>query len=135
MAVLDTADREWCSVKPKRTNTPLQALTLLNETAFFEAARNLGEELLSEGGSRVEDKINYAFKKVLSRTPSDREREILAAGWSNYLSESEKDPTLIKKIQTVGASPVGREIDPVQLGAATALANVIYNLEETTVRE
>ncbi|MDF1813745.1 MAG: DUF1553 domain-containing protein [Verrucomicrobiales bacterium] len=135
MAVLDTADREWCSVKPKRTNTPLQALTLLNETAFFEAARNLGEEILTDGGSLVEDKVNFAFKKILSRSPSPREKEILISGWGKYIEECSKDPALISQIQSVGESKMKRDLDPVQLGAATALANVIYNLEETTVRE
>ncbi|MEM1293865.1 MAG: DUF1553 domain-containing protein [Verrucomicrobiota bacterium] len=135
MAVLDTADREWCSVKPKRTNTPLQALTLMNETAFFESARKLGERILTEGGDTIEGRVEFAFRAVLSRSPNEREAEILANGWYNYLAECEKDPVLTKSMQRVGESKTNAETDPVQLGAATALANVILNLEEATVRE
>ncbi|MGY8642250.1 MAG: DUF1553 domain-containing protein [Verrucomicrobiales bacterium] len=135
MAVLDTADREWCSVKPKRTNTPLQALTLMNETAFFEAARKLGERILAEGGSETSSRIDFAFRVVLSRSANEREREILTAGYKNYLSECAKDPEFAKKIQTVGESKTAPNLDPVELGAATAMANVILNLEEASVKE
>ena len=135
MAVLDTADREWCSVKPKRTNTPLQALTLMNETAFFEAARKLGERILREGGDDSASRVDFAFRAVLSRSANDREREILTAGFEKYLAECAKDPEFSGKIQNVGESKTAPDLDPVELGAATAMANVILNLEEASVKE
>ena len=135
MAVLDTADREWCSVKPKRTNTPLQALTLMNETAFFEAARKLGERILREGGDDSASRVDFAFRAVLSRSANDCEREILTAGFEKYLAECAKDPEFSGKIQNVGESKTAPDLDPVELGAATAMANVILNLEEASVKE
>lgn len=135
MAVLDTADREWCAVKPKSTNTPLQALTLLNETVFFEAARKLGERMLQEGGDSVESRIEFAFRKVLGRSPGEREVAILTSGWDRYLAECENDPEKASQLQTIGESKMKPGLDPVTLGAATALANVILNLEEASVRE
>ncbi len=135
MAVLDTADREWCSVRPKRTNTPLQALTLMNETAFVESARKFGERVLKEGGEGIESRVKYAFKTVTSRNPSARELEILKNGYTRYLEECGKDPKFTQKITKVGESVADKKIDPVELGAATALANMILNLEEVSVRE
>ncbi|MEM0969075.1 MAG: DUF1553 domain-containing protein, partial [Verrucomicrobiota bacterium] len=134
MAVLDTADREWCSVKPKRTNTPLQALTLMNETAFFEAARKLGERIVRMGGSEARHRIDYAFRSVLARSPSDREREILERAWEDYTAAFAENPEQVREMQMVGDSPAEKG-DLVALGAATALANTLFNLEEASVRE
>ena len=107
----------------------------MNETAFFEAARKLGERILAEGGSETSSRIDFAFRVVLSRSANEREREILTAGYKNYLSECAKDPEFAKKIQTVGESKTAPNLDPVELGAATAMANVILNLEEASVKE
>ena len=135
MAVLDTADREWCSVRPKRTNTPLQALTLMNETAFVESARKFGERILKEAPESLEERVRFAFRSVTSREPAARELEILMDGYARYLAECGKNPEFTQKITGVGESVADKKIDPVELGAATALANVILNLEEVSVRE
>lgn len=135
MAVLDAADREWCSVKPKRTNTPLQALTLLNETAFFEAARKLGERVVSSGVGTDEEKVRYAFRTVLARDPSQEELKILTNAYQSYRGEYEAAPEEAAAIHTVGEAKVAKDCDRIELAAATALANVILNLEETSVRE
>ena len=133
MAVLDTADREWCSVKPKRTNTPLQALTLLNETAFFEAARKLGERMLTVESK--EDRVAFGFRSVLAREPSTEELKILTNAYSRYTDEFSQDPDNASALQKVGESKPASGSDPVELAAATAVANVIINLEEASVRE
>jgi len=135
MAVLDTADREWCSVKPKRTNTPLQALTLLNETAFFESARKLGERMLSVPGDNLNDRIAFGFRSVLSREPSVEELKILTNAYTRYADEFSLDPDKASALQEVGESRPAKDADPVELAAAAAVANVIINLEEASVRE
>lgn len=135
MAVLDTADREWCSVKPKRTNTPLQALVLMNETGFFESARKLGERMLSEGGESIEDRVGFAFRKVLTRSPEAEELALLANSYQQYESQYRNEPKLAESILTVGESEADESIDRVQLAAATSVANVLLNLEEASVRE
>lgn len=135
MAVLDTADREWCSVKPKRTNTPLQALVLMNETGFFESARKLGERMLTEGGDSAEDQLRFAFRKVLTRHPQPAELALLSNSYEAYEDEYAKDPRLAESILTVGESTADDSVDRIQLAAATSVANVLLNLEEASVRE
>lgn len=135
MAVLDAADREWCSVKPKRTNTPLQALTLLNETAFFEAARKLGERVVGSGAVDDGERVRFAFRSVLSREPSEEELKILTDAYENYRTEYQNAPSEADSILTVGESKPVDDFDRIELAAATALSNVILNLEETSVRE
>ncbi|MEM9283643.1 MAG: DUF1553 domain-containing protein [Verrucomicrobiota bacterium] len=135
MAVLDTADREWCSVKPKRTNTPLQALAMMNETGFFEAARKLGERMLREGGETAEEQLRFAFHKVLTRPPASEELALLENSYQRYLSAYGDDPGLAKSILEVGESKTDTSVNRVELAAATAVANVLFNLEEASVRE
>lgn len=136
MAVLDAADREWCSVKPKRTNTPLQALTLMNEPGFFESARKLGERMIHEAASEsIEDRVDWGFRALLSREPSEKEVLVLASAWKKYQYQYQADPNLAKSIGNTGDSKVDATLDPVDLATATAVANVLLNLEEASVRE
>lgn len=132
MAVLDAADRENCWVKPKRTNTPLQALTLLNETAFVEAARNLGQRMIVEG---KEEPVRFAFRLVTSRQPKPAELELLRGAREEYLAEFRSNPEEAKKLIAIGASKPAPKIDPVGLAANTALSNVLLNLDEVISKE
>ena len=135
MAILDAADREWCSVNPKETNTPLQALTLLNETAFFEAARKLGERMLATGDS-LDEQIAFAFRTVTSRSPSQRENAVLRRAFLSYENEFAANPEAARRSLRVGQSGMDASLgDHPALAAAAALANVLLNLEEVTTRE
>jgi hypothetical protein len=135
MAVLDTADRESCSVRAKRTNTPLQALTLLNDVTFVEAARKLGERMLREAGPTDAERIEFAFRSVATRLPSAREMAVLTAAWNDYRAEFRAAPERAAKALKVGQSVAAKDAAPVELAAAAALANVLLNLEEVTTRE
>jgi hypothetical protein len=135
MAVLDTADRESCAVRPKLTNTPLQALTLMNEVTFFEAARKLAEKILACDGSSDTQRIDFAFRTVTSRHPSPEETAILVEAWNKYRRETAAAPQQAAAILKVGQSPANEKFSAVDLAAATALANVLLNLEEVTTRE
>ena len=135
MAVLDSSDREWCSVKPKRTNTPLQALTLMNETAFFEAARKLGERMVAMPEASAKERVTFGFRSVLSRTPEPAELDILTDAYQRYLQSYRETPDQAEEILTVGESDADESADRIELAAATAVANVILNLEEASVRE
>ena len=135
MAVFDAADREACWVRVKRTNTPLQALTLLNETAYVESARKLGERLMREGGG---DPVGFGFQLVSSRVPSDRERSILAGALASYRSEfaaEANSETSAAKLIAIGESAVASDLEPSELAAHAALANVLLNLDEVISRE
>lgn len=134
MAVLDTADREYCSVKPKFTNTPLQALTLLNDFTFVEAARGLAESILIHGGQDDKSKIQYAFKKLTARQPDAEESSTLLMAFQKYrkqyLEQPEAAKTLVQLNQKNYSSPY-----PIHEMAATmTLANVLLNLDEVTTR-
>jgi len=132
MAVLDAADRESCWVGVKRTNTPLQALTLLNETSFVEAARHLAERMMREGG---ESPIDFAFRSATSRMPSFRERTILTKALDEYRATYTSQPKEAAKLIAAGASLVPEDLDAVELAAYTALANIILNLDEVITKE
>ncbi|TWU55613.1 DUF1553 domain-containing protein [Rubripirellula reticaptiva] len=134
MALLDTADREWCSIKLRQTNTPLQALTLMNDVTFAEAARKFGELVLESAGND-RDRIKFAFHSLLCRAPTDAEQGVLLAAWESYRREFLASPDLADKVVSIGQSESRDAFDQVERAAATALANVLLNLEEATTRD
>jgi hypothetical protein len=135
MAVLDAADRENCTVRTKRTNTPLQALTLLNDVTFVEAARKLGERMLHGGGETDAARLTFAFRSVATRFPSAQELSILTTALNDYREEFRSDPKRAARTLKLGESMPAKGPSPVELAAATALANVLLNLEEVTTRD
>ena len=135
MALLDAGDREYCSVKPKHTNTPLQALTLLNETTFVEAARKLAERMLSEGGTSDEARIAFGFEIVATRRPTAAESRLLLGALGDYRREFQADPVAVAASLKVGSSAVKKNLPPLEVAAMAALANVLLNLDEVTTRE
>ncbi|MCB1224297.1 MAG: DUF1553 domain-containing protein [Verrucomicrobiales bacterium] len=135
MAVLDTGDREYCTVKPKRTNTPLQALTLMNEITFVEAARKFAERMLLEGGEKDVDRITFAFRTATSRRPQPEELQVLQEALKGFRAEFRQNPSDATALPRTGASPAAAKLDPIELAAHAALANVLLNLDEVTSRE
>lgn len=130
MAILDTADREWCAVNAKQTNTPLQALTLLNEPTFIEAARELGVRI----GSATDDpaeQVRFGFRLVTSRQPTAQEHTILTQALQRYRDRFKSTPQAARALLQVD-SPSSRHG---YLAACVALANVLLNLDEVTTRE
>lgn len=132
MMILDAADRETCWVNPKRTNTPLQALTLLNETTFVESARHLAQRMILEGG---EQPVEFAFRLLTSRRPKSRELEVLRRARSEYRTEFRQRPESAQQLIRVGDSEVTKDIDPIELAANTVLANVLLNLDEVITKD
>lgn len=135
MAVLDAADRESCIVSTKRTNTPLQALAMLNEKAFVESARNFGQRILREGGGSLESQVEFAFRSVTGRYPNRDERAVLHDAYREYQNEFESEPNEAAKLIRIGESKPDSSLDPVQLAAATTFANVLLNLDEVITKE
>lgn len=132
MAVFDAADREACWVKRKQTNTPLQALTLLNETGFVESARHLAVRMLKEGS---DDPLRFGFRTVTSREPKPQEVDILTEALATYQNEFTSSPESAKKLISTGESPVCTDFDAVDIAAYTSVANVLLNLDEVITRE
>ena len=135
MVIFDAPSREVCTIKRSRTNTPLQALALLNEITYVEAARKLGERMIREGGSTVEERITYAFRLIVSRKPSAEELSILADGLREDLSHFAKASAEATKLVAFGDAKSDAAIKPEELAAYTLTANVLLNLDEVVMRE
>ncbi len=135
MALMDAADRESCSVNARRTNTPLQALTLLNEKIFFESARNLGQRLLLEGGESNREQVEFGFRTLLGRAPRPPELTLLENAYRGYRDTFEQDRAGAEQLIQFGESKAIATLDPRDLAAAATLANVLLNLDEAITKE
>ncbi len=134
MINFDAPGRETCLVRETRTNTPLQALNLLNEVTFVEAARNLAQRVLRQAGSQ-EQRLTLAFRLVLARPPRPAELRLLAESLEHHRSVYRKDPQSALRLLQVGESPREQRLDPVELAAFTNVAGVLLNLDETVTKE
>jgi hypothetical protein len=134
MLLFDSAGREVCTVKRSRSNTPMQALSLLNEVTFVEAARKLAEQSLRRPGDD-DAKLSWTFRKVVRRDATAAELAVLRKGLEKRLSTYVADPTLAPKLLAQGMSPVPADLDRNRLAAWTATANILLNLDETVTRE
>lgn len=131
MGIFDASNRDQCEVKRLRTNTPLQALMMMNDPAVLEASRVLAATLLSES-SDVKDKISKAFRRIVCRKPVADEISMLEryyAKESETISAQQADELL-----EVGEYPLPEKIDRVELAAMMLVVNTIYNLEETITK-
>jgi hypothetical protein len=135
MLLFDSPSREICTVKRSRTNTPLQALALLNEITYVEAARRLAERMLTEGGKSAEERIAWAFRMVTARRPQSEEMTLLIGGLNKRLAHYRQDPAAAKKLVAQGASVAAATINVEELAAYTTTANVLLNLDEVITRE
>jgi hypothetical protein len=134
MMNFDNSAREVCSVKMTRTNTPLQALNLLNDPQFVEAARNLAQRMMTEGGETVESRIQYGHRLVLARTADPAVLSILTRGYQDYLAGFRDDADSALALVRTGQSQHSNGIDVAELAALTVLANVLLNLDETVTK-
>jgi hypothetical protein len=131
MANFDAPSREVCQVKRARTNTPLQALELLNDVTYVEAARNLGQLMMTRGGRTPAERVAYAFRRATSRDPREAELRVLVRGLERYREKFASDPESAAQLTRHGESPVAPGLEPAELAAHTATAGVILNLDET----
>ncbi len=134
LVTLDAPDREVCTVRRPRTNTPLQALVLLNDPTYVEASRKLAERLMNEAGPTKESRVTRAFRLCTGREPSERERTILIKLYDSQLIRYQKDRGAAVKLLAVGESPRDEKCDVAELAAWTMVASTIFNLDETVTR-
>ena len=130
LATFDAPDRETCTVRRARTNTPLQALVLLNDPTYVEAARKLAERTLTEGGGSPSDRIAFAFRLCTARRPTPEETAVLTDVLGADLARFRSDPAAARKLLSVGESTGNGKLDPVEHAAWTTVASVILNLDE-----
>ncbi|MDX1980854.1 MAG: PSD1 and planctomycete cytochrome C domain-containing protein [Bryobacteraceae bacterium] len=135
LTTFDAPTREFCVVRRDRSSTPLQALALLNDETYVEAARVLAARMISEGGSTPAERVNYAFRRTTLRPPRPEEMNVLTAGLERRMVEYRKDPRAAEALLKAGESPRPGRIDPVELAAYTTVASVILNLDEVVTKQ
>jgi hypothetical protein len=135
MTTFDATAREACTVRETRTNTPLQALTLMNEVSFVEAARVLAERVMTQQGDLPEERIRGAFRIALARSPQPAELQILLHGLHDYLAHYRAHPQAAIDLVDSGESRRSENLDSVELAAYTAVASLILNLDETVTKQ
>ena len=132
LLAFDAQSREECTAQRPRSNTPQQALVLLNDPTYVEAARTFAGEITKQDGD-VDARLKWAFQEALQREPVDAETAVLNKLYAKHLSEYQQDEAAAKALISVGDSPMP-EGDPAQLAAWTSVARVILNLHETITR-
>lgn len=134
MLIFDGPDRERCVVRRERTNTPLQALVLMNDPTYVEASRKLAERMLSEAGSDPSQRVAWAYELVLSRQPSVAELEPLLSLLDEQRARFSGDSEASQALVNVGASPHDESLDACEIAAYTVIASILLNLDETVTK-
>ncbi|MDB5387150.1 MAG: hypothetical protein JWM11_2796 [Planctomycetaceae bacterium] len=135
MVMFDAPTREACTVRETRTNTPLQALNLMNDVTYIEAARELAHRVLKTTGSALNERLSLAFRSVLARAPSPREAEILNRAWTYHLNRFQKDPESAKAFLKNGETPLSQDLKAEDLAAFAAVCQMILNLDESVTKQ
>lgn len=134
LSTFDAPDRETCQVRRARTNTPLQALVLMNDVQFVEAARKFAERIMEKGGNTLEEKTVFAFRSVLTRRPSAEELNTLTEVYAEYLADFKTQSGAAEELLKIGESARKAELDSNELAAWTMVAHVIMNLSEAVTK-
>jgi hypothetical protein len=135
LAIFDAPDREKCAARRALTNTPLQALTLMNDPTYVEAARALAQRALLKGGKDDKSRVIYAFRLATARTPTGKEVGVLRDLLKGQRRSFAADRRSAVKLVDVGESGRDSRLDAVELAAWTTLASVILNLDETITKQ
>ena len=134
MDVFNAPNREVCTARREMTNTPLQALALMNDVTYVEAARELARRMIEEGGATAAERIVFGFRLVTSRHPTDYEIDVLLSGLQHHHETYRGNGELAFQLVHVGDSRPAPALDIEDLAAYTALANTLLNLDETITK-
>jgi hypothetical protein len=135
LMAFDAPTREECCAERARSNIPQQALVLLNDPTYVEAARTFADRIVKDGGATAADRIGYAFRRALARKPTAKELEVLTELQKKHLEQYKMDPKAAEQALAVGQVPVPKDRDTVELASWTSVARAILNLHETITRE
>lgn len=131
MGIFDASNRDLCEISRSKTNTPLQALVMMNDPAVLEASRVLAARLLQEK-STTNDKIQKAFRLIVGRKPAEKELNLLISYYTEETTTIRKQD--VTKLLAVGEYPLPQKIDKIPLAAMMRVIATIYNLEETITK-
>jgi hypothetical protein len=132
LSTYDAPSREFCTVRRVRTNTPLQALTSLNDPYFFDVARGVARRMTKEGGAGNTERATYGFRLCVSRKPASGELSSILSFYQEQLSRYKQDKQAAG--QVIGEN-ADQSVDPADLAAWTMVANVLLNMDETISKE
>lgn len=134
LLTFDAPSRESCTVRRARTNTPLQALVLMNETQFVEASRVFGERMMTHDEPKIEDRMRYGFRLATARWPTADELRVIKKVFDVQLAQFKEAPEEAEKLLKIGEHPADGELDKTELAAWTMIGNLILNLSETITK-
>jgi hypothetical protein len=134
MNTFDAPSRESCIVRRERTNTPLQALLLLNDPQYVEAACGLAQRTMLEGGDSVEQRARFLFYAATCRQPQVDELADLVAAYQQEFEHYRANPKAAKELIASGSMPADKKLDGPELAAWTMVANIVLNLDEVVTR-
>jgi hypothetical protein len=132
MMIFDASNRDECQTSRYRTNTPLQALVMLNDPTMIEASKALADRLL-QTGTNPSQVITSAFQRIICRTPDAKEKEVLVSYWEQAVAELRKNPENARKIISVGNYQAVTK-DTILLAAAMQAIQVMYNMQEAITK-
>ncbi len=134
MVTFDAPSREVCVVRRPVTNTPLQALVLMNDPVYVEAARVFAQRILLEGGDTAQERVRFAFRTCLARPPSADEERLLLGVYSEQSARFAQDVEAARELTEVGDADMPEQLSVAEVAAWTTLANVLFNLDETITK-
>jgi hypothetical protein len=135
MQVFDASSREYCKVRETRTNTPLQALNLMNDVTYVESARMLAQRMLSEGGVRPEDRVALGFRLVAGRVPDEGEKQVLLSSLHGQLEYFRSHPEAAAGLLAVGEKHNDPSLKAEELAAYAVVGSLILNLDEVITKQ
>ncbi|MFT4590122.1 MAG: hypothetical protein ACI8QF_004249, partial [Limisphaerales bacterium] len=134
LKAFDAPSREECTAERPTSNTPLQALTLLNDPSYVEAARVFAENIIREGGASIDSKLAWAYQNALAREPKDIERKLLTALYQNHHKKYAADEAAAKELISAGESDQPEDLNLAEIAAWTSVSRALLNLHETISR-
>ena len=135
MLVMDASPREFCTVREPRTNSPLQALNLMNDVTYVEAARLLGRRILIEGGSTPESRLAWAFRLVTSREPDAAERKLLLDNLKANQDHFRDHPQEAQRLLSIGEKRLKDNLEVSELASYAMTASMLLNLDEAITKQ
>ena len=135
MMTFDASTRETCIVRTGRTNTPLQALNLMNDVTYIEAARRLAERMIADGGGSPEERLRYGYRAATAHGPTPQAQTVLLEGFQHYLENYQSDRSAALELVSMGESSRDETMDVAELASYTMVASLILNLDGTITKE
>lgn len=130
MTIFDAPSREVCTIQREITNTPLQALVLLNDPTFVEAARVMAERMQKEGGETLQEKITFAFRLLTGRKPRSEESQVLEDLFQKEKERFAAAPARAQETLAIGEYPVDPKLDPIETAALAMVSSMMINHDE-----